>query len=127
MPEITEAEYQEYIYLKKKEELRQQEIKKMVDRGPKIVKEWRQDLYSIRGFASVFALILEKEFERRGQPETFALDRWSVVKEYLTKKVLKKKQGKIILNEYFRKLLRDYGWSVTINRKYGLFEVRKII
>ena len=127
MPEISEVEYQEYIYLKRKEEIRQQEITKMVKQGTPKVKEWRQDLYSTRGFASVFALILEKEYNRRGRPDTFVLDRWKVVQQYLTKKILTKEKGKVTIKKYFRRLLKDYGWRLKIDRKFGLFEVRRII
>lgn len=126
MPEITDLEYREYIYLKKKEEIRQQEIDKMMQQGAPKIREWRQDLYSTRGFASVFALILDKEYKRR-RVDTFVLDRWSVVKQYLTDKVVRKEKGKTTLNPYFRKLLKEYGWSVKIDRKFGLFQVRKII
>ena len=32
MPQISEKDYREYIYLKKKDEIRQQEIKKMMQK-----------------------------------------------------------------------------------------------
>lgn len=126
MPEISEKDFQEYIYLKKKEEIRHQEIKKMMQQGTPKIREWRQDIHSTRGFASVFALILENEYKKRGT-DIFVLDRWSVVKQYLTDRVLIKEKGRVVLNPYFRKIMKDYGWSIRIDRKFGLFEVKRII
>jgi len=127
MPEITDAQFREYIDLKRKEVERQKRIQEMMARGPRKMKEWRTDLNTIRGHASVFANILEHERERRGKPVEYVLDRWKKVQTYLPVKLQCMKKGKINIRNTFRKHLKDFGWSFKIDYKNGLFIVKKII
>lgn len=126
MVEISEDEFREYIYLKKKEEIRQQEIKKMMQEGTPSLEKWRRDIYSPRGLASVFANVLQKEYDKRGKPDVFVLCTWRTAKKYL-KEVIKRINGKITIDKYFRTLLKRYGWALRIDRKFGILEVEKII
>jgi hypothetical protein len=87
-PEISENEFKEYMALKRKDEIRQREIDKFIKEGVPSAKKWRKDLNTIRGWASVFAKVLEQEWERRGRPDTFVLDRWRIVQSYLPEKTL---------------------------------------
>jgi len=126
MPEISENEWKEYMALKRKEEIRQKEIDELIKKGLPKIKKWRKDLNTTRGMASTFANILLREYERRGKPETFVLDRWKTVQEYLPPKLVVRNKHRFDLQNHFRMLLRKYGWSVRINHKLGLFEVTKI-
>jgi len=127
MVEISEEEYREYMYLKRKEAERIRAIEETLKKGIPQFKKWREDLNSVRGYAAVFVKILNEEWEKRGQPDSFVLDRLRVVFQYLPDFLLTKKKGKIYIKKYFRECLRQYGWSVRIDHKYGLFEVFKNI
>lgn len=123
---ISDKEFKEYMALKIREEIRQQEINDLVE-NVKDTTKWRTNLNTTRGYASVFANILYKEWEKRGNPEYFVLDRWSRVKKYIPDFLMEKKKGKWYLKPYFRECLKDYGFRIKIDRKYGLFEIIRII
>lgn len=125
MPEITEAEFREYIDLKRKEEERHKRIQEMMAKGPKSSVKWRKDLNTLRGYASVFANILQREYDKRGKPQEFVLDRWSRVMKYLPEKLFHLKKGKPNIKPSFRKHLKDFGWSFKIDYNHGLFIIRK--
>jgi len=127
MVDISEQEFKEYMHLKQKEEERKREIDEMIKEGIESVTKWRQDLNTTRGYASAFVKILYNEWEKRGNPEFFVLDRWSRVKEYLPDFLLERKNGKWFLKQYFRQLIREYGFWTKINRKYGIFEIRRVV
>lgn len=125
MPEISEEQFKEYMALKRKEKIRQQEIDKLIKQGPSVVKKWRKDLNTYRGHAAVFANVLQKEYERRGKPKVFVLDRWRVVMEYLPPHLINKRKRSPTLNVTFRRYMLQYGWKFRIDN--GLFEVTKIL
>lgn len=127
MPEITEAQFREYVDLKRKEAEREKRIQEMLARGPRSLKKWRSDLNTIRGHASVFANILEAERERRGKPQEFVLDTWKRVKTYLPESLQGIKKGKINIKHTFRGHLRNFGWSFKIDYKKGVFIVKKLL
>ena len=87
MPEITDAEFREYIDLKRKEVERQQRIQEMLARGPIATHNWRRNMNTLRGYASVFSNVLEEEWTRRDYPAEFVLDRWSRVKKYMPERI----------------------------------------
>ena len=126
MPEITEAEFREYIDLKRKQAEREKRIQEMLGKGPSNTKKWRTDLTTSRGMASVFANVLEGEWRRRGKPVEFVLARWVKVHEYLPERLLCIKKGKVNVKHTFRSHLTDFGWSFTINNKRGIFVVKRI-
>lgn len=111
--------------LKAKEEAREKEIQKLIKQGTSVSEKWRKDLNTVRGHASVFANVIQKEYERRGRPETFVLDRIKVVYDYLPERLVYIKDGKLELNTWFRRCLIEYGWQVRLWN--GLFEVTKIL
>jgi hypothetical protein len=125
MPEISEEEYREYIDLKRKEAERQKRIEEMLGKGTTPMSVFRKDLNTVRGYASVFANVLQKEYERRGKPKEFVLDTWRRVQNYLPARLFGIVNGKVNIKHTFRKHLRDFGWSFTINYKNGTFIVKK--
>lgn len=126
MPEITDEQHREYMELKRKEKIRQQQIDKMIKEGVPKFKQWRKDLKTTRGSAAIFAKVLEREWNERGQPEAYTLDTIKNVMNYLTDDLLVKKGNKIEISKHFRVCLRQYGWAVRLNNRLGLFQVSKI-
>lgn len=126
MPEISGEEYKEYMALKRKDVERREAIDKTIQKGIIAIKKWRTDLKTPRGYATIFANVLNDEWKRRDYPETFVLDRWKVVKNYLAP-VIYVKGGKHIIRHTFRRYMREYGWFMKVSRTYGLFEVTKLI
>jgi len=126
MVTITDEEFKEYMALKRKEVERQEAIDKTLSKGVEAIRRWRSDLKTPRGYATIFANILNEEWKRRDYPETFILDRWKVVKKYLAP-VIYVKDGVHNIRHTFRRYMKEYGWYMRINRTYGLFEVMKII
>jgi len=127
MVEISEEEFREYVDLKRKEVERQQRIEELIARGPGSVHKWTTKLNTLRGYSSLFVNVLEEERERRGKPAEFILDRWHVVKQYLPPALLCVNGKRIDLKKMFRIHLRNFGWSVKIDHKHGLFIVKKNI
>ena len=126
MPEISDEEYKEYIALKRRDVERREAIEKTIKHGVMAIRKWRSDLKTPRGYATIFANVLNEEWKRRNYPESFVLDRWKVVKNYLSP-VIYIKGGKHIIRHTFRRYIREYGWLLRVDRTYGLFEVTKLI
>ena len=126
MPVITDDEYQEYLVLKRKYVERQEAIEKTLAEGVVAIRKWRRDLNTPRGYAAIFANVLNDEWKKRNYVETFTLDSWRRVKKYLSP-VIYVKGGKHVIRHVFREHMRDYGWSMRVYRNYGLFEVTRII
>jgi len=112
--------------LKRKDAIRKLEIEENLKKGVGRLRRWREEINSIRGYASIFANVLNREHERRGRPEVFVLDRLKRVFEYLPSKVLTKKSKKINLTTQFRTYLKRYGWKIRVNHVRGYFEVEKL-
>ena len=112
--------------LKRKEVEKQEAIDKTLAKGVEAIRRWRTDLKTPRGYATIFANILNEEWKRRDYPESFVLDRWKVVKKYLAP-VIGVYEGKHVIRHTFKRYMREYGWKFKIDRTFGLFEVIKII
>jgi len=112
--------------LKRKEVERREAIDKTIIKGVRAIRKWRNDLKTPRGYATIFTNILNEEWKKRDYPESFVLDRWKVVRNYLTP-VIYVKGGKHNIRHTFRRYMKEYGWLMRIDRSYGLFEVTKII
>ena len=79
---------------------------------------------TIEAMALKFATYLKDYFNKTG--EDFIPFNWLEMQRYLTSKVLDKNdKGLMDLRRSFRNTLRDYGFSVTINRKYNTMKVKK--
>lgn len=98
----------------------------MLGKGTTQLTQFRKDLNTIRGYASVFANVLQRERQRRGNPQEFVLDTWRRVQQYLPASLFCIKKRKVNIKHTFRRHLRDFGWSFKINYKRGIFIVKKV-
>lgn len=127
MVEITEEEFREYIDLKRKDVERQKRIDEMLGKGTTQISQFRKDLNTIRGHASVFANVLQRECGRRGNPQEFVLDTLKRVMQYLPASLFCIKKRKVNIKHTFRRHLKDFGWSFKIDYKRGIFIVKRHI
>ena len=125
MVEISEAEFREYVDLKRKEAEKQLRIKEMIEKGTAQLNHFRKDLNTLRGQASVFANVLQREYTRRGKPQEFVLDTVKRVMRYLPDNLFCILRNKLNVKSTFRKHLKDFGWSFKINYKTGTFIIKK--
>lgn len=131
MPYISDEDFEKF-----KELMKEREDKKKLDEDSN--EKYLQNLIgkfeqfkvdyanygTIEAMALKFSNYLKDYFNKTG--EDFIPFNWLEMQRYLTDRVLgKNDKGLVDLRKSFRNNLRDYGFTVTLNRKYNTMKVKK--
>jgi len=137
MVDITEEEFKEYMYLKRKEAEREEAVQSLKQLSPRHVPQLKRK-NTIHLLATTFVkvvnrLIKEEEdyiYKTTGMKikVTSISKSWFDMKNYLTPLALEKdEKGKWKIKKNFREILRQYGIKLKLDRKHGALEIIKTL
>jgi len=137
MVDITEEEFKEYMYLKRKEAEREEAIQTLKQLTPRDLPHLRRK-NTIHLLATTFVKVVKKLMKEEEDyiykttgmkiKVTSISKSWFDMKKYLTPLALQKtEKGKWEIKKNFREILRQYGIKLKLDRKHGALEIIKIL
>jgi len=131
MPYISEEDFKKFKELmKERKQKRKQEEDSQEEYLTNLIGKFEQFKVDYVNYGTVEAMALKfstylKDYFNKTHEEFIPFN-WLAMQKYLTDRVLTKNdKGQIDFRRSFRNNLRDYGFTITINRKYNTMRVSK--